>query len=186
MSEGHANKHIGRGMKPRGKKAVKPQKENKAMFEPSSIEGHAVPASEPGSEPETVVSTPGNLDPVSLQNLELKTVDDLEAALSESEDLESEIAAHAEKVANAIEDARAKMTDEERAKADAAATEILTRATGIGPQQDGTYAFRGVIPEGYLDPVTEMAKDRGISVEQWCNEFFFENLAAFFAPAGKR
>ena len=93
MSEGQSKRRIGSGMKPRGNKRVKPQKETKEMSNQSTDEGQQVVASEAVLGPQEGNETPGNLEPENgengLQNLEEKGPmvahdDGLEAALEES------------------------------------------------------------------------------------------------------
>jgi hypothetical protein len=74
MTEGQNKRQIGKGMKPRGSKRVKPQKETKKMTDQSTTEGQTVPSAEPVLKPQEGNETPGNLEPEngenSLQNLE--------------------------------------------------------------------------------------------------------------------
>ena len=93
MSEGQSKRRIGSGMKPRGNKRFKPQKETKEMSNQSTDEGQQVVASEAVLDPQQGNETPGNLEPGNgekgLQNLEEKGPmvahdDGLEAALEES------------------------------------------------------------------------------------------------------
>ena len=74
MVEGQKKRKIGAGMKPRGNKRVKPQKETKSMTEQSIVEGHATPQEEAVFEVQEGNETPGNLEP---ENGE-KTVQNLE------------------------------------------------------------------------------------------------------------
>lgn len=76
MAEGQKKRQVGKGMKPRGNKRFKPQKETRAMVEKVTNEGQAQGAPEPVLEPEVRNETPGNLEPENgselLQNLEQK------------------------------------------------------------------------------------------------------------------
>lgn len=76
MAEGQKNRQVGKGMKPRGNKRFKPQKETRAMVEKITNEGQVQGAPEPVLEPEVRNETPGNLEPENgselLQNLEQK------------------------------------------------------------------------------------------------------------------
>ena len=76
MAEGQKKRQVGKGMKPRGNKRFKPQKETRAMVEKVTNEGQAQGTPEPVLEPEVRNETPGNLEPEngpeSLQNLEQK------------------------------------------------------------------------------------------------------------------
>ena len=93
MAEGQRKRQIGKGMKARGTKRVKPQKEVKEVTEQSTTEGQQIPVPEAVLEVEEGNKTPGNLEPEngekSLQNLENSEAivahdDGLEAALKES------------------------------------------------------------------------------------------------------
>ena len=93
MAEGQKNRHIGKGMKPRGNQRVKPQREANKVTEHSTDEGQQTPAKEVVLEPEEGNETPGNLEPENgekpLQNLEnsepiVAHDEGLEAALNES------------------------------------------------------------------------------------------------------
>ena len=98
MDEGQNKRQIGKGMKPRGSKRVKQQKETKQVKNQSTTEGQAIPSSEPVLGPQEGNETPGNLEPENgekgVQNLEQKDAivahDDepdssgLEAALRDS------------------------------------------------------------------------------------------------------
>ena len=76
MAEGQKKRQVGKGMKPRGNKRFKPQKETRAMAEKVTNEGQAHGTPEPVLEAEVRNETPGNLEPEngseSLQNLEQK------------------------------------------------------------------------------------------------------------------
>jgi hypothetical protein len=96
MNEGQKKRQIGKGMKARGNKRVKPQKETKMMAQQSTTEGQQIPVLEAVLEPQDVNETPGNLEAEkgekSLQNLEDSEAivahdDGLEAALNESGDV---------------------------------------------------------------------------------------------------
>jgi len=93
MTEGQSRRRIGTGMKPRGKKQVKPQKEKNSMTEQSTTEGHETLLQGAVLDPQEGNETPGNLEPENgengPQNLEEKepmVAQDagLEAALEES------------------------------------------------------------------------------------------------------
>jgi hypothetical protein len=96
MVEGQKKSLIGRGMKPRGNKAVKAQKETKSMKDESTTEGQEESTKQPVLEAQEGNETPSNLEPEkepeSLQNLEKSEVTvardlALEAALNESGDV---------------------------------------------------------------------------------------------------
>lgn len=76
MAEGQKKRQVGKGMKPRGNKRFKPQKETRAMVEKVTNEGQVQGAPEPVLEPKVRNETPGNLEPENgtelLQNLEQK------------------------------------------------------------------------------------------------------------------
>jgi len=93
MAEGQNKRQIGKGMKPRGKTRVKPQKEAKEVTAQSTTEGQLLPAEVAVLEVQEGNETPGNLEPEnggkSLQNLEnsepiVAHDEGLEAALKES------------------------------------------------------------------------------------------------------
>lgn len=93
MNEGQKKRKIGTGMKPRGNKRVKPQKEKNPMTEQSTVEGHETPSQEPVLEGREGNETPGNLEPEkgekplqNLENSEAMVAQDssLEAAMKES------------------------------------------------------------------------------------------------------
>jgi hypothetical protein len=93
MAKGQNKRQIGKGMKPRGNKRFKPQKETEEMTEQSTVEGQQTPVPEAILEPEEGNETPGNLESKngeeSFQNLESpeKIVahdEGLEAALNQS------------------------------------------------------------------------------------------------------
>ena len=76
MVEGQKSRQIGKGMIPRGKTGVKPQKEKRKMTTQSTNEGQRRYAEDPVLGPKDRNETPGNLEPEngenSLQNLESK------------------------------------------------------------------------------------------------------------------
>jgi uncharacterized protein YciI len=93
MVEGQKKRQIGKGMKARGNKRVKPQKEASKVTDKSTVEGQQIPVPEAVLEVREGNETPGNLEPEnggeSFQNLESpeKIVahdEGLEAALKES------------------------------------------------------------------------------------------------------
>ena len=96
MVEGQKSRQIGKGMKPRGNKRVKLQKETKQMTSQSTTEGQQTTAPDAVLEPQDRDETPCNLEPENgenpLQNLEQKEAivardENLEAALKESGDV---------------------------------------------------------------------------------------------------
>jgi hypothetical protein len=93
MNEGQRKRKVGSGMKPRGNKRFKQQKETKSMTEQSTVEGQAQSIIEPVLEAQDRNETPGNLEPKngenSVQNLEKSEVtvahdEELEKAMKES------------------------------------------------------------------------------------------------------
>ncbi len=202
MDEGQKKKHIGRGMKPRGDERVTPPKEIKAMTQQSTTEGQKAPAKEPVLEPQEGNETPGTLEPENgdklLQNLDSKKAtvahdEGLEAALNESGDV---IDAEFEEVLECSGQVIGAIPTADEMEG------VLINVPGVAPkpqppcsgathpflglQPDGSTKVIVAIPEGVFEPVNELAKDRGISVERWCDEFFNESLDAYFSPAGKR
>jgi hypothetical protein len=81
MDEGQKKSLIGRGMKPRGNKAVKPQKEKKSMTEQSTTEGQQTDPKEAVLEPQEGNETPGNLEPENGENL-LQNLEKSEATIA--------------------------------------------------------------------------------------------------------
>ena len=93
MVEGQKKRQVGKGMKPRGNKRFRTQKETNKVTNQSTNEGQERGAPEPILEAEVRNETPGNLEPEngenSLQNLENSEAivahdEGLEAALKES------------------------------------------------------------------------------------------------------
>ena len=204
MGKGQKARKIGNNMKPRGNKEVKPQKETREMTEQSTAEGHETPPKEAVLEPQEGNETPGNLETengaAEFQNLEnsetsLAHDDGLEAALNESG--EAVIDAEFSEVDESPELIQVLGepygVDLETAMAVGTGTiKDLQPPLGgksfliVGLQPDGSTKVIVAIPEGVFEPVNELAKDRGITLERWCNEFFQEALDAYFSPAGKR
>jgi hypothetical protein len=250
MGEGQNKRKIGSGMKPRGNKRFKKQKETNSMTEQSTTEGQQAPPKEAVLGPKDGNESRGNLEPENgeklLQNLEKSEImvahddalicpscgkpfiwnesvgafehDDpcqrdagLEAAMKESaggvidaefsevDDSPELIQVLGEPFGTDLETAMAVGTGtvKDFPPLHPAAAEALGQAMrqfadqsqdvpSIGLQPDGSTKVIVTIPEGVFEPVNELAKDRRISLERWCDEFFNEALDAYFSPAGKR
>jgi hypothetical protein len=195
-------RHIGRGMKPRGNKRVKPQKEKNQMAEQSTTEGQGTPSPEAVLDPQQGNETPCNLKPENgektlqiLENSEATVAHDsgLEAALEESGDvidgefeevevLKGILVAH-------IQETPPSLSGGKMAPAIIYAPEPpLGGATfpRVGLQPDGSTKVIVTIQEGYWEPVQQWAADNGVPVEQWLSERLYEYVSTYGEPAGKR
>jgi hypothetical protein len=88
MDEGQKKRHIGRGMKPRGNKAVKPQKEAKEMSDHSTTEGQQAPIVEAVLEPKEGNEMGGNLEAENSEN-PVQNLEKIEATVAQDEGLEA-------------------------------------------------------------------------------------------------
>jgi hypothetical protein len=56
----------------------------------------------------------------------------------------------------------------------------------FGLQPDGSLAFRGIIPEEYVEPVTQWADENDVPLPQWCNDRLYEYISTYGSPAQGR
>ena len=86
MTEGQKKRQVGKGMKPRGNKRFRTQKETNKVTNQSTNEGQVQGAPEPVLEAEVRNETPGNLEPENGENL-LQNLEENEAIVAHDDDV---------------------------------------------------------------------------------------------------
>lgn len=189
MAKGQNKRQIGKGMKPRGNKRFKPQKETEEMTEQSTVEGQQTPVPEAILEPEEGNETPGNLEPKngeeSFQNLESpeKIVahdEGLEAALSES--------------GSGAESPEPRPAGDHHAVGEDEAPELQSPLGGmaiagipaLGLQPDGSKVYPVKVEEAYWAAVEDWARGDGISPEEWLKNLLYSAISIYGEPAKGR
>ncbi len=201
MAEGQKSKQIGKGMKPRGNKRFKKQKEVKVVTDQSTIEGQQTSSSDMVLGVPCVNETPGNLEPEngekSLQNLEkYESIVAHEDVLEEISEAGNELLAA---LSDSEEFVKCERCGEEYIEDQGHTTEDDVTLCPkcwhlcfddpdchVGTQPDGSEKFIITVQEGYTDAVRQWAEADGVPVQQWLSDRLYEYISTYGEPAKPR